>query len=62
LQYATLFDRISVLVDHTDADREFAYTKHTHKVIPLTRKEGWKVIDMKQDWKTVFKARWMGSR
>ncbi len=43
-----------VLVHHTNAEREYAYDKHTHMVIPLARKEGWTVIDTKQDWKTVF--------
>ncbi len=38
----------------TDAKCEYKYNKHTEKVLPLTKKEGWAVIDMKNDWKTVF--------
>ncbi len=30
------------------------YDKHTEKVMPLAKKEGWTVIDTKYDWKTVF--------
>ena len=57
LQYADLSGGLSVLVHHTDGDREFAYTKHTDKVMPLAKKEGWVVIDMKADWKTMFPTR-----
>jgi hypothetical protein len=27
---------------------------HTDKVMPLARKVGWTIVDMKNDWKTVF--------
>ena len=56
LQYAALSGGMSVLVHHTDGEREFAYTKHTDKVMRLAKKEGWTVIDIKQDWETVFPA------
>jgi hypothetical protein len=56
LQYVSQQDgpSISVLVHHTDAEREYAYDKHTDKVMPLAKKEGWTVVDMKQDWRTIF--------
>jgi hypothetical protein len=54
LQYAALAGGMSVLVHHTDAEREFAYDSHTDKVMPLAKKEGWTVVDMKRDWKVVF--------
>jgi hypothetical protein len=38
----------------TDGERENKYDKHTEKVMPLAKKEGWTVIDMKNDWKTIF--------
>jgi phosphoglycolate phosphatase-like HAD superfamily hydrolase len=50
--------RLMLLVDHTDADREFAY-----RVSPMGRLEtaldeaqqrGWLVVDMKTDWKRIF--------
>ena len=45
---------MSVLVHHTDAEREYAYDQHTEKVMPLATKEGWTVVDIKNDWKTVL--------
>jgi hypothetical protein len=54
LQYAALSRGMSILVHHTDAKREFAYGSHTDKVMPLARKKGWTVVDMKRDWKQVF--------
>ena len=56
LQYVSQQNRRSLplLVHHTDAEREYAYDKHTDKVMPLAKKEGWTVIDIKNDWKTVF--------
>jgi hypothetical protein len=48
---------LSLLVHHTDAEREFHYEAHTDKVLPLARKECWTVIDMKNDWRTVFPPR-----
>lgn len=54
LQYAALNGGMSVLVHHTDGDREYAYNSHTDKVMPLAQKEGWTVVDMKKDWGQVF--------
>jgi len=56
LQYTSQQDgpSMSVLIHHTDGEREYAYNKHTEKVMPLATKEGWTVVDMKKDWKTVF--------
>ncbi|MFU1476218.1 HAD family hydrolase [Roseovarius sp. C7] len=54
LQYAALGGGMSLLVHHTDADRETAYELHMDKVLPLAEEEGWTVVDMKDDWKTVF--------
>jgi len=28
--------------------------KHTEKMMPLAKKSGWTIIDMKNDWKIVF--------
>ena len=54
LQYTALSGGLSVLVHHTDAEREFAYDSHTDKVMPLAKEEGWTVVDVKRDWKVVF--------
>jgi len=47
------------LVHHTDADREYAYDRHSHvgtldKALDEARERGWSVVDMKRDWKVVF--------
>ena len=56
LQYVSQQDgpSMSILVHHTDAEREYAYDKHTDKVMPLAKKEGWTIIDMKNDWNVMF--------
>ncbi|MQR02594.1 haloacid dehalogenase-like hydrolase [Glaciimonas sp. GS1] len=51
--------RLGVIVHHTDAEREYAYDR-TSKMGKLDKgldeapAKGWVVVDMKQDWKTVF--------
>ncbi len=53
--------RLGVIVHHTDAEREYAYDR-TSKMGKLDKGldeapiKGWVVVDMKQDWKTVFPA------
>jgi len=47
------------LVHHTDAEREYAYDRHSHigtldKALDEARERGWAVVDMKRDWKVVF--------
>ncbi|WP_027252749.1 HAD family hydrolase [Photobacterium halotolerans] len=51
--------RMSLLLHHTDAEREWAYDKessigHLDKALSVAEKEQWIVVDMKQDWKQVF--------
>ncbi len=54
--------RFGMLVHHTDAEREFSYDRES-SVGKLARgldegpKRGWKIIDMKNDWKTIFPAK-----
>jgi phosphoglycolate phosphatase-like HAD superfamily hydrolase len=45
---------LSLLVYHDDAEREAAYDGGTEKALELAPKEGWIVVSMKNDWKTVF--------
>ena len=54
LQYTALNGGFSLLLHHTDNEREDAYDSHTDKVMPLAVEEGWTVIGMKNDWKEVF--------
>lgn len=46
-------------VHHTDADREYAYDRTSavgklDKGLDEAAKHGWTVVDMKNDWKTIF--------
>ncbi|MCB1498359.1 MAG: haloacid dehalogenase-like hydrolase [Bauldia sp.] len=61
LEYATMGGGpgLAILLHHTDADREWAYDRdskigHLDKALDEAAEEGWVVVDMKQDWRTVF--------
>jgi hypothetical protein len=47
------------LVHHTDAEREWAYDRTSHigqldKALDEALAKGWTVVDMQQDWQTIF--------
>ncbi len=44
----------SLLVNHDDEGREFAYTKGAEKSLSKAQELGWTVVSMKDDWSTVF--------
>jgi phosphoserine phosphatase len=44
----------SLLVNHDDEVREFAYTKAAEKSLTKARELGWTVVSMKDEWNTVF--------
>jgi phosphoglycolate phosphatase-like HAD superfamily hydrolase len=51
--------RFAGLVHHTDAEREYAYDRQSKvgkldKALDEASAKGWAVVDMRQDWKTVF--------
>ena len=51
--------RFCLLVHHTDADREWAYDRDSHvgrldKALDAANKNGWTIVDMKRDWKTIY--------
>jgi phosphoglycolate phosphatase-like HAD superfamily hydrolase len=51
--------RIGLIVHHTDAEREYAYDRHSavgklDKALDAAPKEGWFVVSMKDDWKVIF--------
>jgi len=63
LQYTAAnpdYKTFELLVHHTDDAREYAYDSHppaSGKLVEglvLAAKQGWSIVDMKQDWKTVF--------
>jgi phosphoglycolate phosphatase-like HAD superfamily hydrolase len=51
--------RFALIVHHTDAEREWAYDRNSpfgrlDKALDEAQAKGWTVVDMKNDWKTVF--------
>jgi hypothetical protein len=51
--------RLMGLVHHTDAEREWAYDRTSHigrldKAFDEAQAKGWTVVNMQQDWKTIF--------
>jgi hypothetical protein len=61
LQYVTAGPgpRLALLVHHTDAVREYAYDRKSSmgrldKALDEAEAKGWIVVNMKNDWKTIF--------
>lgn len=63
LEYTTIDNprpSLGVLIHHTDADREYAYDAHPPSsgklvtALQAAEPNGWTVVDMKNDWKSVF--------
>jgi phosphoglycolate phosphatase-like HAD superfamily hydrolase len=61
LEWTTAGDgpRFGMLVHHTDAAREFAYDREGHigvlnQGLDEAGSRGWVVVDMKDDWRTIF--------
>ncbi|WP_237065260.1 HAD family hydrolase [Microbulbifer guangxiensis] len=61
LQWTTAGDgpRFGLLLHHTDEKREWAYDRdspvgHLDKALAAASKQGWIVVNMKEDWKQVF--------
>lgn len=50
----TSLPALRLLVNHDDADREFAYDAGAEKIIHTAQENGWTNISMKNDWKTIF--------
>jgi hypothetical protein len=51
--------RFALIVHHTDAEREWAYDRVSSvgkldKALDVAQAEGWTIVDMKNDWKTIF--------
>jgi hypothetical protein len=51
--------RFALIVHRTDAEREWAYDRDSaigrlDKALDEARAKGWTVVDMKNDWKTIF--------
>jgi phosphoserine phosphatase len=56
LEFARHADRpfLRLLVDHDDAEREFAYTAGAEQARERAVASGWTVVSVKNDWATVF--------
>jgi phosphoglycolate phosphatase-like HAD superfamily hydrolase len=61
LQWTTLASgpRFGLIVHHTDAEREWSYDRQSaigklDKALDEAPRRGWTIVDMKQDWKTVY--------
>ena len=66
LQYTTIngeagtsHPRLGLIVHHTDAQREYAYDRHSkvgrlNKALDAAEPNGWIVVDMKNDWRRIF--------
>ena len=46
--------RFALLINHDDADREFAYTAAAEASMVKAGQLGWTVVSMKDDWTTVY--------
>jgi len=63
IEYTTGGDglRLGLFVHHTDAEREYAYDRDSHvgtldKALDVAASKGWIIVDMKEDWKTIFSS------
>ena len=63
LQYAAAGPgrNLSILIHHTDQQREYAYDRHSKvgtldRGLDYARSHDWLVVDMKNDWKKIFAA------
>jgi hypothetical protein len=51
-----------MIVHHTDAEREWAYDREgpvgtLDEALDLAPEAGWLLVDMEEDWKTVYPGR-----
>ena len=54
--------RLGLFVHHTDADREYAYDRDSHvgtldKALDQADANGWIIVSMEDDWKSIFPER-----
>lgn len=62
LEYAQAFEgpSLALLVDHDDAEREYAYQSvagtfaSSEPITTIARQRGWTVVSMRDDWSTIF--------
>jgi hypothetical protein len=47
---------LQLLINHDDADREFAYAEKDNRSLNAAKEHGWTVVSMKDDWSVVFSS------
>lgn len=52
---SSAYPSFQLLVNHTDAKREYAYQEKDSASLTAAKANKWNVIDMKTDWKKVFR-------
>jgi phosphoserine phosphatase len=65
LEYTVATDvpTLALLIEHDDAEREFAYGNAvdtpfgTEPLVTAARREGWSIVSMREDWSTLFADR-----
>lgn len=57
-EYAEHADRptLRLLIDHDDAQREFAYTSGAEKALAEAGRRGWTIVSMKEDFATLWRS------
>ncbi|NMF82848.1 haloacid dehalogenase-like hydrolase [Nodosilinea sp. P-1105] len=45
---------MQLMINHDDAEREFAYAEPDNASLNASAENGWTVVSMKDDWKTIF--------
>ena len=45
---------LQILINHDDAQREYAYAEKDNASLNAAKAQGWHVVNMKADWKTIF--------
>lgn len=48
------YPSLQLIVNHDDANREYAYNYTDSKVLTLAKQRGWNIISMREDWRQVF--------
>ncbi len=47
--------RFRLVIVHDDPEREYLVTEAAEKLVDAGKKDGWTMVSMKNDWKTIFK-------
>ena len=48
---------LQIMIHHDDAAREYAYTEEDNGSLNAAKQNGWLIVSMKNDWRTILRAR-----